>query len=86
MPASHGIRARRKQGEAHLAIARDAWITVRCHQSALDRRLDGPANAAKCFVISELKCPARPVVAVELLQREGEQRQGIAAAALLDVF
>src|SRR6202048_4052938 len=60
-----------KQGEACFALAWDARIIVGGHQSALNRRFDGAANAAEPLVVGKLDRAASAVVEVKLLSREG---------------
>ena len=81
-PASHGIsprrsrarRASRSRGMRGSASARD--------ERPLDRRVDRAFDPAELFVIGEPQRAGLAIVEIELLQREGEQRQRVAGARL----
>ena len=75
-----------QQNETKVAITGNATIRIGSPQSTLDGGFDGATDAAKGFIIGKLEGAAAAIVEVELLQREGEERQRVAAAALIDVF
>ena len=85
MPASHGISARRSSASRAVAVLRHGRVGVGRLQRPLDRRLDRAPDAAELAIFGERQVAVAAIFEVEPLQREGEQRQRILAAALLDV-
>ena len=75
-----GDQSASKQGEARLSIAGNARIGIRAHKSPLDRRIDRAFDPAELFVINESQRAGLAIVEIELLEREGEQRQRVARA------
>ena len=74
-----------EQGLARFALLGDARIGVGALEGSGDRRIDRAFQAAESFVVGEPQRAGRAIVEIELLQREGEQRQGVGAAACFDV-
>ena len=67
------------------AIPRDRRVGIGRLQRPLDRRLDRAFDPAERFIMRQLESAASVVLAVEPLQREGEQRQRVLGAARLDI-
>ena len=77
-----GDQSASQQGEARLTIAGNARIGIRAHKGPLDRRIDRAFDPAELFVIDEPQRAGLAIVEIELLEREGEQRQRVARARL----
>ena len=71
-----------QQREARLAVAGNARIGVGARKRALDRGVDRALEAAELFVVGEPQRAGLAIVEIELLEREGEQRQRVARARL----
>ena len=80
-----GDEAAPQQREARGAIARNGGVAVGLAQGLFDGGLDGAADAAELFVFGELQVAVGAIVAIKALEGEGEERQRILGAALLDV-
>ncbi len=74
-----------KERQTRAAVPGYARIGIGGLQRRFDRRLDGTADTAEFPVLGKRQGAGGSVFQVEPLQREGEQRQRILAAALLDV-
>ena len=61
-------------------------VCVGALKRPLDRRVDRASEAAELFVVFQLQLAGAAIFEKELFEGEGEQRQGVAAPAPVDVL
>src|SRR3989442_261233 len=71
---------------ARRPITRNTNIGIGVRESPFHRRVDRSFQTAKRLVIGKPKCTSTTIFKKELFECEGEQRQGITAAAVVDIL
>ena len=81
-----GDQAAAQQRLARAPLPRNPRVGVGADEGARDRGIDRALQAAEILVVLQPQRALAAPVEEQLLQREGEQRQRVAAGALLDVL